>query len=155
MGMFLLEYDIYIQSYLEMLNLRFAPPQPSNGIGGVQEMVDLQNKFLIFTKDHTFMECVSLLGLGGLWNWELKNRWFRLLAWLDTVPSPTSGQYGGPHIVSVIAANLASKNPLPIHFTSHDMAQHPGVLVTQPDTPHFYLVERFITISLPMGPRKR
>src|SRR4051812_46557257 len=122
MGMFLIEYDIYIGSFLEMLNLRFSPPQTSaDGEGGVAEMVDLQNKFQIFTKGHTFRHCVSVLGLGGLWNWEAKNRWFRLLDWLETVPSETA-EYGGPRIVSVIAENLASGNALPMHFTQHDMA---------------------------------
>jgi hypothetical protein len=155
MGMFLIEYDIYIGSFLEMLNLRFTPPQgATNGIGGVEEMAELQGKFTIFAEGNTFRECVSVLGLGGLMNWEAKNRWFRLLDWLETVPSETT-EYGGPRIVSVIAENLASASPLPVHFTQHDMAQDPRVLVRRNDTPRFYFVERFITISLPMAPRKR
>jgi len=153
--MFLLEYDVYIQSFLEMLNLRFAPPQPSNGIGGVQEMAELERKFKIFASGHSFRDCAAVLGLGGSWNWEAKNRWFTLLNWLDSVPSETAGEYGGPHIVKVIAANLASANPVPIHFTQHDMAQDPRVLVRFHSSPLFYLRQSFITISFPMGPKKQ
>jgi hypothetical protein len=154
MGMFLKEYDIYIGSFLEMLNLRFAPRQISeDGAGGVEEMTELQSKFHIFAEGRTFRECVSVLGLGGLGNWRAKNRWFKLLDWLEKVPSDTT-QYGGPRIVSVIADNLASANPSPMHFTQHDMAKEPGVLVRFAAKPHFYFIESFIVISLPMAPRK-
>jgi hypothetical protein len=152
--MFLKEYDIYIGSFLELLNLRFAPRQISeDGPGGVEEMVELQSKFRIFAKGHTFRECVSVLGLGGSWNWQAKQRWFKLLDWLEQVPSETA-QYGSERIVSVIADNLASANPSPIYFTQHDLAKDPRVLVRFADKPHFYFVESFIVISLPMAPRK-
>jgi len=154
MGMFLIEYDIYIGSFLELLNLRFAPKQnPAHGPGGVQEMVDLQNRFQIFAKGHTFKDCVSVLGLGGFWNWEAKNRWFKLLDWLERCPSETD-QNGSERIVSVIAENLASRTPRPMHFTQHDLNKDPRVLVIFDDQPYFYLLEKFTTISLPMAPRK-
>jgi hypothetical protein len=154
MGMFLKEHDIYIGSFLEMLNLRFAPPQASeDGSGGVEEMAKLQKSFHIFAKGRTFRECVSVLGLGGFWNWRAKERWFKLLDWLEDVPSETA-QNGSERIVSVIEENLASRTPSPMQFTSHDMAKDPRVLVHFADKPRFYFIEQFITISLPMGPRK-
>jgi hypothetical protein len=152
MGMFLIDHDIYIGSFLEMLNLRFAPSQAA-GVGGVEEMAQLQKEFNIFSKSHTFRQCVSVLGLGGFWNWQAKNRWFELLDWLEKVPSETA-ENGSERIVSVIEENLASRTPSPIQFTSHDMTKEKGVLVRFADTPRFYFVEKFITISLPMGPRK-
>src|SRR4051794_29491323 len=122
MGMFLKEYDIYIGSFLETLNLRFAPRQmPEHGPGGVEEMVELQQTFHIFAKGRTFRECVAVLGLGGLWNWQAKNRWFDLLKWLEKCPSET-GQTGSERIVAVIEENLASHPPQPIYFPSHDRA---------------------------------
>jgi hypothetical protein len=152
--MFLLEYDIYIGSFLETLNLRFAPHQiAEDGPGGIEEMAYLQRKFRIFAEGHTFRECVAVLGLGGFLNWRAKNRWFRLLDWLEQVPSETA-QNGSERIVSVIEENLASDNPSPIHFTQHDMAKDPGVLVRFAEKPHFYFIERFIVISLPMAPRR-
>jgi hypothetical protein len=154
MGMFLQEYDVYIGTFLEMLNLRFAPPQISeDGSGGVEEMAELQKTFHIFANGRSFRECVSVLGLGGFWNWRAKNRWFKLLDWLKEVPSETE-QNGSDRIVSVIKENLASPTPSPVHFTSHDMAKEPRVLVRFDDKPRFYFIEQFITISLPMGPRK-
>ena len=155
MGLFLKEHDIYIGTFLEMLNLRFAPTQiPADGPGGVEEMVELQKEFQVFAKGHTFRQCASVLGLGGFWNWKAKNRWFELLGWLEKCPSETK-QNGSERIVAVIKENLESKSPQPMQFVSHDKAKDPRVLVQFGNKPQFYFVEQFITISLPMAPRKR
>jgi hypothetical protein len=154
MGLFLKEYDIYIPGFLEALNLRFAPKQSStDGIGGVQEMAELQKTFHIFAKGRSFRDCAAVLGLGGALNWQAKNRWFDLLEWLKKVPSETS-ENGSDRIVSVLEENLAASRPHPVHFTSHDFADDKRVLVRKADQPHFFLIETFITISLPMSPRK-
>jgi hypothetical protein len=146
MGMFMLEDDIYIGSLLENLNLRFGP-------GNLDEMVDLQKKFSVFSMKHSFRDSVDLLGLAGLWNTGIKSRWDRLLESYKKVPSDKKGRTGDQRIVSALMENLAAKNPLPVHFTAHDSRKNPRVTVRSKDMAIFYMHETFLVVSLPMKPR--
>jgi len=148
MGMFMLEDDIYIGILLEQLNLRFGTKE-----GQLDEMVELQRKFAVFSPKHSFAESVALLGLAGSWNAAIKTKWLRLLGSYDKVPSDKKGQFGGPRIVTVLMEDLASKTPAPVHFVAHDSRKNPRVTVRMKSSPIFYITENFITISLPMKPR--
>jgi len=153
MGLFLKEYDIYIGGLLENLNLRFAPSQePGDGLGGIDEMIELQKTFHVFSQGHSFRDCVALLGSAGSENWRTKNRWLDLLEWLDRCPSETA-QTGGARIVSALEEHLASHQPSPVHFTAHDLKTDKRVLIRPGDRPIFYINMQFLTISLPMQPR--
>jgi hypothetical protein len=76
-----------------------------------------------------------------------KNRWLKLLESYQ----PANDKV----IVDKLVANLDSATPKPVYFTSHEASKNPAVIVTEPSTPIFYLNKKpFITISLPMTPRK-
>ena len=63
-----------------------------------------------------------------------------------------TGQNGDVAIVNVLARNLASKNPLPVYFTFHDMREEKGntrVLIKEKDRPVTYFHQDYLTISLP------
>src|SRR5262245_39617584 len=115
-GQFMKEYDVYIDSLLDLLNLRFAPSEEfdKEWLGGISEMADLQKRFKIFQKGRSFRDSCAILDLGGFWDGHAKFRWYKLLEWLDTVGSGVAGKKGGPAIVDAIVANLASSNPKPM-----------------------------------------
>ena len=68
-------------------------------------------------------------------------------------PEPSSKIDGDVAIVTTLVKNLASKTPLPVFFTSHDMrgaTENARVIVTDKSRPVHYLEQDYITISLPM-----
>jgi mRNA-degrading endonuclease YafQ of YafQ-DinJ toxin-antitoxin module len=155
MGYFMKEHDIYIGTMLDELNLRFAPSQGKEShFGGIDEMVALQKEFKIFKKGRSFKTSCAVLNLGARNN-EVKNRWHNLLGNLSKHDSNVKGQHGDAAIVAAVLKNLASKAPLPVHFTSHDMRgdkENAQVKITDKTRPIHYLEQDFLTISLPMQP---
>lgn len=155
MGYFMKENDIYIGTMLDELNLRFAPSQGKDThFGGIQEMVALQTEFKVFKKGRSFKTSCSVLNLGARNN-EVKNRWLSLLGNLNRHESNYKNLDGDAAIVIAVIKNLASKNPLPIYFTSHDMRgprENAQVKITDPSRPVHYLEQDYMTISLPMQP---
>ncbi len=153
MGWFMKEHDIYIGSMLDELNLRFAPPQGKDTHqGGIEEMVALQKEFKIFKKGRSFKTSVMALNLGARNN-EVKTRWYALVGALSKHDSNRPKQNGDVAIVNALIKNLASKNPLPVYFTSHDMRgekQNAEVKITDKGRPVHYLEQDYLTISLPM-----
>ena len=155
MGFFMKEHDIYIGTMLDELNLRFAPSQGKDThFGGIQEMVVLQKEFKIFKKGRPFKTSCAVLNLGARNN-EVKNLWQSLLGNLYRHESNVKNQNGDAAIVNAIIKNLASKTPLPIFFTSHDMRgakENTQVKITDKSQPIHYLEQDYLTISLPMQP---
>ncbi|MEO6972807.1 MAG: hypothetical protein ABI135_05220 [Rhodoferax sp.] len=155
MGYFMKEHDIYIGTMLDELNLRFAPSQGKDThFGGIQEMVVLQKEFKIFKKGRPFKASCAVLNLGARNN-EVKNLWQSLLGDLYRHESNVKNQNGDAAIVNAIIKNLASKAPLPIFFTSHDMRgskENMQVKITDKSQPIHYLEQDYLTISLPMQP---
>lgn len=155
MGYFMKEHDIYIGTMLDELNLRFAPSQGKDThFGGIEEMVALQKEFKIFKKGRPFNTSCAVLNLGARNN-EVKNRWQSLLGNLYKHESNQKSQDGDAAIVSAVIKNLASKRPLPIYFTSHDMRgskENTQVKITDKSRPVHYLEQDYLTISLPMQP---
>lgn len=153
MGWFMQEHDIYIGSMLDELNLRFAPGQGKDShFGGIEEMVALQKEFKIFKKGRTFRTSLGVLNLGARNN-EVKNRWYNLVGALNKHESNVGKLDGDVAIVTTLVKNLASKTPLPVFFTSHDMrgaTENARVIVTDKSRPVHYLEQDYITISLPM-----
>ena len=155
MGEIVGDHDIYIASLLELLNIRFAPSERGyEDVSGIAEMAALQKKFTIFSEAHSFRESVAVLGLAGHWNWVLKQRWYRLLDFLSECPSDRPGQNGNQRIVAALKANLESEKPKPVHFTAHLSSDNPAVLIKDDEQAIFYMKSRFLTISLPMKPRR-
>lgn len=155
MGYFLKEHDIYVGSLLDELNVRFAPPQgKTSHYGGIEEMVALQKEFKLFKKGRPFATSVSVLNIGAFNN-DVKNRWHNYLGTLARYQSNKPGQNGDAAIVNALIRNLASKEPLPVFFTSHDMrgpAENKRVLIEDRSRPVFYLEIDYLTISVPMQP---
>jgi len=151
------EDDIYVPTFLELLNLRFAlrqGPEPE-WFGGVHEMADLQAKFQVFQKGRPFKQSASLLGLGGNFNSRARTRWFDYLDSLAKYRSNKPGQNGDEAIVGALMENLASASLLPVHFKAYDAGADPDwrVIVGEEPRPLFYVATDYLTISLPMRPR--
>ena len=155
MGFFMKEHDIYIGTMLDELNLRFAPSQgKETHFGGIEEMVALQKEFKIFKKGRPFKTSCAVLNLGARNN-EVKNLWQSLLGNLYRHESHKKNQNGDAAIVNAIIKNLASKTPLPVYFTSHDMRgdkENMQVKIIDKSQPIHYLEQDYLTISLPMQP---
>lgn len=157
MGAYMIEHDIYIGTFLDLFNVRFAPTWPffttqdkELAYGGIAEMAYLQKEFDIFRPGRPFSESASLLGLGGIYNNQAKNRWFRLLSNLP--------ENGDQKIADALAANLAKKSPLPCYMMAHDLRTSKAdnvVKIIEADNPLFYLEQTYLTISLPMAPRPK
>ncbi|WP_298927445.1 hypothetical protein [uncultured Ramlibacter sp.] len=157
MGWFMQEHDIYIGSMLDELNVRFAPTQKgAANHGGIREMIELQTEFKLFKKGRSFRTSVTALNLSA-WNHDVKNRWYDLVGALAKHDSNVRGQNGDVAIVSALVKNLASKTPLPVYFTSHDMRgdkENAQVKIFDKSRPIHYLEQDYLTISLPMQPVK-
>lgn len=151
------EDDIFIPSFLERLNLRFAPRQSGDPewFGGVEEAAKLQADYQVFQEKRSFQQSASLLGLGGHQNPRARTRWFTLLDSLKDYPSNRPGLNGDQAVVQAILENLTSSSPLPVHFKAHDSRGEPGrrVIVGEEPRPLFYIERDYLTISIPMKPR--
>ncbi|MDB5872477.1 MAG: hypothetical protein JWQ07_1919 [Ramlibacter sp.] len=155
MGYFMKHNDILIGSMLDQLNVRFAPAQgKEKTFGGVDEMAALQKEFTIFKKGRPFSLSVSVLNLAA-YNNDAKNHWHDLLGNLKRHKSNKAGLDGDQAIVASLVKNLASRKPLPVYFTSHDMRagkDSERVLITDKAKPIFYIDLDYLVISLPMKP---
>ena len=152
MGFFMKEHDVHVENLLGELNVRFAPtPDKKYHYGGIAEMVALQKEFKIFKKGRSFRTCVSALNIGAF-NAEARNRLLEYFGNLGQHESNVPGQNADVAIVNALAKNLASKSPLPVYFTYHDMRAAKGntrVLITDNSRPVPYFQQDYLTISLP------
>ncbi len=152
MGFFMKEHDIHVGSLLDQLNVRFGPtPDKKTHFGGLDEMVALQKEFKIFKKGRSFKNSVAVLNIGAS-NAEAKNRMHDYFTNLSKHDSNVAGQSGDVAIVNAMVRNLASKNPLPVYFTFHDMRAEKGntrVLIKDKDRPVAYFNQDYLTVSLP------
>jgi hypothetical protein len=155
MGAFMIEDDIYIGTFLDLFNVRFAPVPPSTILdhqsvyGGIEELAKLQQEFNIFRTDRLFSQSAAILGLGGLYNARAKNRWFELLRRLP--------DDGDQQIANALVANFRKKKPLPCYMKAHFLESRKSdqnrVIITEGEEPLFYLEQEYLVISLPMAPR--
>jgi hypothetical protein len=151
-GALMKEHDIYIGTFLDLFNVRFAPTPSGRDqesvYGGIEEMAKLQQEFEIFKPKRPFSESAALLGLGGIYNAQAKNRWFKLLHLLP--------DGGDQKIADALVANFKKKAPLPCYMLAHDSRPKGAnqVIIEERDDPLFYLEQTYLTISLPMAPRR-
>ena len=118
------------------------------------EMVALQKEFKLFKKGRSFKMSCAALNLGARNN-EVKNLWQNLLGNLYRHGSNKKGLDGDAAIVDALIKNLASKAPLPVFFTSHDMRgdkANTEVKIIDKSQPIHYLEQDYLTISIPMQP---
>jgi hypothetical protein len=153
MGARMKEDDIYIGTFLDLFNVRFAPAQsslqPDPVFGGIAEIAKLQEEFEIFGPKRPFSEGAALLGLGGIYNALAKNRWLDLLRNLP--------DEGDQKIADALVANFKKKQPLPCYMQAHDSRAkgENRVIIVEGDAALFYLDQEYLMISLPMAPRPK
>jgi hypothetical protein len=153
MGARMKEDDIYIGTFLDLFNVRFAPTpsslQAETVYGGIDEMAKLQGEFEIFGPKRPFSDGAALLGLGGLQNARAKNRWLDLLS---NLPDD-----GDQKIADALVANFKKKEPLPCYMQAHDSRPKGEnvVKIFESYAALFYLEQEYLTISLPMAPKPR
>jgi hypothetical protein len=143
--------DYHIEIHIEGLNLRFAPGPP------LEEMVRLQNEFEIFSDQHKLQDSIAVLNVTAA-SWDLRAKWYALLAWIAGLDSNQPGKKGGPAIVSALQQNLGyGKRALPVHFGTHDYKSEPRVLIDSRDDqqPIFYITQPYLTVSLPLRAKKQ
>lgn len=157
MGAFMKEHDIYVDSLLDQLNLRFAPSQGKDThYGGLEEMVALQKEFNIFKRGRSFKTSVGALNIGAQ-NTEAKNRLLDYFGNLSKHESSVAKQNGDVAIVNALIRNLAAKTPLPVYFTFHDMRAAKGntrVLIDEKGRPLPFFKRDYLTISFPTLPHE-
>jgi hypothetical protein len=157
MGYFMKEHDIHVGSLLDQLNVRFGPtPDKKTHFGGIDEMVALQKEFKIFKKGRAFKNSVAVLNIGAS-HAEARNRMHDYFTNLSKHDSNVPNQNGDTAVVNALVKNLASKTPLPVYFTFHDMRAEKGntrVLITEKNRPVTYFNRDYLTISFPTLPEK-
>jgi hypothetical protein len=153
MGDFLKEHDIYIDSFANQLNLRFAPPQGlRTHHGGIEEMAELQKEFKIFKKGRSFRTSIAVLNIGAGAGNEAKNRLYAYFDNLKNHDCNVPGQNGDVALVNAMLKNFATKRPLPVHFKYHDMRGENGdkrVVITPKARPISYIAQDFMVLSFP------
>jgi len=159
MGAIMKKFDCNIGTFLDMFNLRFCPCEGTGDVdyGGIAEMAALQKEFEIFRTGRPFAQSCAVLGLCGLTNNQAKNLWLTLLGDLNSYESDKPGENGDQRIVNAMIANLAAQQPLPCYMRAHDSraADARKVIVLENDKPLFYVEQSYVTISLPMRPRRK
>jgi hypothetical protein len=157
MGYFMKEHDIHVGSLLDQLNVRFGPtPDKKTHFGGIDEMVALQKEFKLFKKGRSFKSSIAVLNIGASHS-EARNRMHDYFTNLSKHDSNVPSQNGDVAIVNALVRNLASKTPLPVYFTFHDMRAEKGntrVLISENDRPVTYFNRDYLTISFPTMPEK-
>jgi hypothetical protein len=154
MGDFLKEHDIYVDSFVNQMNLRFAPAQGlRTHFGGMEEMIALQKEFKIFKKGRSFRTSLSVLNIGGgLLSNHAKNRFYEYFDNLKNHDSNVTGKNGDAAVVDALLQNFAKKEPLPVYFKYHDMRAEKGntrVLITPKEQPVSYFPHDYLVISFP------
>jgi hypothetical protein len=164
MGPAIRQDDHLISSLLDLANLRFArcvteaaspPLNPQFVVDGIDELKSLQQKFDIFSDDHSLSDSFAVLGLGGFWNPELKNKFYgylgslaRQLFAMDNANTVDAGDRG---IATALRKNFDLDVPYPVYFMTHESGQDPRVLASY-GTPLPYMADTYLIISLPMTP---
>jgi len=130
--------DILVQ-----LNKRFEPE-------GLTEMIALQKEFQIFSAKHSLKSSFALLGIVPL-DWSERRRWYRFLDLLKTYPSDLADVSGHDRIVKAFRDDLESKDPLPVSFRCHKMADDPRVIVSK-GLPIIFSLDTYLVVSIPTTP---
>jgi hypothetical protein len=163
MGPFIRQDDHLISSLLDLANLRFArcvteaasPPLHLPLKDGIDELKSLQQAFDIFSDKHSLADSFAVLGLGGFWNPELKNKFYGYLESLArerfAMNGSDTGEAGDRGISAALKKNFELRIPYPVYFTAHKLDQDPRVLASY-GKPLIYMDDEYLIISFPMTP---
>lgn len=118
--------------------------------GSLQEMVEIQKEFRIFSKGYSLRQAFRLLHIVPD---EIEERrgWLVFLDRLKSYASDQGGANGHDRIVKAHRENLASRTPLPIYATTHRHADDKKVTVTR-GRPVAHEDQDYLVISIPTKP---
>ena len=128
------------------LNERFAPGEP------LQEMIELQKEFQIFSSKYSLQQAHRLLNVGPSDRSE-RSGVYRALERLKQVPSDIDGVNGHDRIIRARQENLESSAPLPMFTKTHKGSEDKRVVVTR-GRPIPHEDQEYLIISTPTIPSK-
>ena len=136
--------DTTTADVLFQLNNRFAP------CGPLEEMVAIQKEFGVFSERYSLKQAFRVLHIVPD-NLTERRFWFVFLEALKNYISDQDGVSGHDRIVKAYQENLESAAPLPVHTTTHRLADDRRILVTR-GNPIIYETQEYLTISIPTKP---
>jgi|SRR5215831_18660518 len=136
--------DTSTADVLFQLNNRFGPGAP------LDEMVTIQKEFQVFSERYSLKQAFRLLHIVPA-DFTERRFWFVFLEALKNYVSDQEGISGHDRIVRAYQENLESARPLPVHTTTHRLADDRRVMVTQ-GHPIIYEPQEYLTISIPTKP---
>lgn len=139
--------DGYVPHVQEQLNSRFIGE-------ALDEMVQFQNEFKVFSPQHTLQMSFGLLNIAPVGEADRRGffRYLKLLkGTLASVDGRASRKNGHAQIIASLQENLESSNrPMPVFFTWHSGERPKGVvLITSGDRVLSFSNKGFLTISVP------
>jgi hypothetical protein len=137
--------DTSTADVLFQLNRRFGPGP------ALEEMVVIQEEFGIFSEKYTLKQAFRALHIVPE-DFTERRFWFVFLEALKNYVSDREGVSGHNRIVQAYQENLESAAPLPVHTTTHKLADDRRILVKVDSYPIIYEDQKYVTISIPTKP---
>lgn len=138
--------DGYVPHVQEQLNARFVGE-------GLDEMVQFQKEFKVFSPQHTLAMSFGLLNIAPVGETDRRGffRYLKLLrGTLASVDGKASRKNGHAQIVASLQENLESSRPTPVFFTWHPGERPKGVVqISSGERPLSFSSMRFLQISVP------
>ncbi len=131
---------------LNKVNSRFAPGE------ALQEMVQIQKEFQVFSPNVSLQQACRVLGLGPDDHAE-RAIYYKYLDRLKRVPSDMAGVNGHDRIVKARQENLEDGSPLPMYNKTHRAENDKRVTVTR-GKPIPHEDQEYLVISIPAVPSK-
>jgi hypothetical protein len=131
---------------LQKVNSRYAPGE------ALQEMVQIQKEFQVFSPNVSLQQACRVLGLGPSDNAE-RAIYYKYLDRLKRVPSDITGVNGHDRIVRARQENLESGSPLPMYNKTHRADEDKRITVTR-GKPIPHEDQEYLVISIPVVPSK-
>ena len=118
--------------------------------GSLQEMVEIQKEFGVFSRKYTLRQAFRLLHIVPN---EVDERrgWLVFLDRLRSYASDQDGVNGHDRIVKAFQENLEGRRPLPVYATTHRHADDKRVTVTR-SHPIAHEDQEYVVISIPTKP---
>jgi hypothetical protein len=134
---------------LALLNRRFGPGQR------IEEMVQLQEEFKVFSSNHKLEFSFRLLGIVPCDQFE-RNRWFDFLGRLATYPSDVPKLNGAQRVIAAFEQTLTfvKGGTPPLHVTTHSMKEDPRVTFALQGQPLIFTTQFYRILSIPTKPAK-
>lgn len=136
--------DVATADLLHQLNQRFSIDGP------LEEMVVIQKEFGVFSPKNSLKQAFRLLHIVPS-DFKQRRYWYLFLEGLKKYSSDKEGVSGHDRILEAYQSNLESKEPLPVHMTTHKAADDKRILVSR-GNPVIYETQAYLCISIPTVP---